>query len=153
MIKETLNVEIPKGYKEKAAKILDDTIEDVLEKQNASLTNNEKRKIKNLSLDQVNINVSQRSKSKSMWVFDTETHIPIPVRTEKKLKSAEKHSTANPNEKYFKIKNNLSWTYQTTNAKSEEGMDKKEFEDTILRILLEDFETATFYGTLSYVDG
>ena len=87
-----------------------------------------------------------------MWVFDTETHIPIPVRTENKLKSAEKHSSANPDDRYFKVKNSLSWTYQTTNAKSEESINRKEFEDTVLEKLLEDFETAAFYGTLSYVE-
>ena len=50
------------------------------------------------------------------------------------------------------MKNNLSWTYQTTNKNSEEKKNKKEFNETVLNLLLEDFETAAFYGTLSYVE-
>ena len=152
MIKETLHVKMPKGYKEKAMKILDDTINNTVNNKNKEITESEKRKIKNLSLDQVNINISQRTKTKSMWVFDTESHIPVSVRSEEKLGGAERHSEINPEEKLFKMKNNLSWTYQTTNKNSEEKKNKKEFNETVLNLLLEDFETAAFYGTLSYVE-
>lgn len=152
MIKETVKVKMPDDYKEKAYKILNDTISDVLKRKNVKLSEYDKRKIKNLSLDQININISQRSKSKSMWVFDTENHVPASFKTEKKLKNAEKHSSANPDKKYFLMKNNLSWTYQSTNEKAEESMNKKEFEDLVLQNLLEDFETAAFYGTLSYME-
>lgn len=152
MIKETITVDMSEDFRKKAMKVLDKTIEDVLVKKNATLTNKEKRKIKNLSLDQVNINMSQRGKSKSMWVFDTELSIPVSVRTEKKLISAHIHSLKNPEMKYFKEQNNLTWTYETSNANSEEGLNRSEFCEVILRSLLEDFETAAFYGVLSYVE-
>lgn len=152
MIKETLYVKMPEGYKDKALNILDETINKIVDKKNKTITESEKRKIKNLSLDQVNINISQRIKSKSMWVFDTETHIPVSVRSEEKLGGAENHSESNPEDKLFKMKNNLSWTYQTTNKNSEDKMNKDEFNETVLNLLLEDFETAAFYGTLSYVE-
>ena len=32
------------------------------------------------------------------------------------------------------------------------GVTKEEFENEVLKILIEDFETAAFYGVLSYID-
>jgi len=151
MIKEIIKVKLTTEFKKQAMDKLDETIENVLEKRNAKLTPQEKRKIKNLSLDQVNVNVSQRSKCKTMWVFDTENYIPVPVKVESKLKSIEECLKTNPNANYFKIQSNLTWTFKKSNSKNM-GVTKEEFENEVLKILIEDFETAAFYGVLSYVN-
>lgn len=151
MIKEIIKVKLTTEFKKQAMDKLDETIENVLEKRNAKLTPQEKRKIKNLSLDQVNVNVSQRSKYKTMWVFDTENYIPVPVKVESKLKSIKECLKTNPNANYFKIQSNLTWTFKKANSK-DMGVTKEEFENEVLKILIEDFETAAFYGVLSYID-
>lgn len=151
MIKETIKVKLTTKFKEQAMDKLDETIENVLDKKNAKLTPQEKRKIKNLSLDQVNVNVSQRSKCKTMWVFDTESYIPVTVKVESKLQSIEECLKTTPNANYFKIQNNLTWTFKKENSK-DMGVTKEELENEVLKILIEDFETAAFYGVLSYVN-
>lgn len=151
MIKETIKVKLTTEFKKQAMDKLDETIENVLDKKNTKLTPQEKRKIKNLSLDQVNVNVSQRSKCKTMWVFDTESYIPVTVKVESKLQSIEECLKTTPNANYFKIQNNLTWTFKKANSK-DMGVTKEEFENEVLKILIEDFETAAFYGVLSYVN-
>lgn len=151
MIKETIKVKLTTEFKKQAMDKLDETIENVLDKKNTKLTPQEKRKIKNLSLDQVNVNVSQRSKCKTMWVFDTESYIPVTVKVESKLQSIEECLKTTPNANYFKIQNNLIWTFKKANSK-DMGVTKEEFENEVLKILIEDFETAAFYGVLSYVN-
>lgn len=152
MIRETVKVKLTKEFKEQAMNKLDETIELVLNKKNVELKEKDKRKIKNLSLDQVNINISQRSRSKTMWVFDTENSIPIPVKIESKLKSVEEHLQNNPDANYYTMQSDLVWLLKTPNGETEEGLTHEQFEKEVLKILLEDFETAAFYGTLSYID-
>lgn len=152
MIKETIKVKLTKEFKEQAMNKLDETIESVLSKKNVKLSEQDKRKIKNLSLDQVNINISQRNKSKTMWVFDTENSVPVPVRTENKLKSAEEYLKTNPDANYYTIQSNLIWLFKTSNGKTKEGLTHEQFEKEVLKMLLEDFETAAFYGTLSCIN-
>lgn len=151
MIKEIVKVKLTEEFKKQAMETLDKTICNVLELKNAKLSSQEKTKIKNLSLDQINVNVSQRNKFKIMWVFDTEDYIPVTVYVEDELKSIEECLNKNPNVNYFKIKNNLTWSFKESNSK-EMGKTKEEFENRVLQILMEDFETAAFYGTLSYMD-
>lgn len=153
MIRHTTRVKLPDGFKKQAIKLIDDTIDSVLYKKNATLTNREKIKIKNLSMDQVNVNVSNRNKSKTIWVFDTEDCIPVPVKVDSKLGNFDKFLHENPEANYYAPETNLTWTFKKSNSDNGVGITKKEFEEKVLKTLLEDFETAAFYGALSFIDG
>lgn len=150
MIRETLKIELTDEFKEKAMDEIDKTINYVSKRHNVELSAKEKLKIKNLSLDQVNINISERTRSKTIWVFDTETYVPVTVEVQDELSPISNFLKENENSNFYQIRSNLSWTFNDKNAQNE-GMTHQQFEDKVLEILLEDFETAAFYGTLSYV--
>lgn len=150
MIRETVHIELKKEYKEMVFELVDSTINKVAETHNEKITEANKRTIKNLCFDQVNIHVSSRAKSKTIWIFDTEECIPIIVERETtqpelNAKTGKKKGTGS-----FVMKPNLTWTYNSCNNKKG-GMSKKKFEERVLEMLAEDFETAAFYGTLSYI--
>lgn len=145
-MKEVVRVKLTDEYKERAMKLIDDTMDVVASKFNYNLSDKDKVTIKNLSLDQVNVNITSRAKLKTMWVFDTEKYIPVIVEKENGtggLLSA-------IGEGAYLMRPNLSWTFKKSNIKKN-GISQKEFEKKVLRLLLEDFETAAFYGTLSFV--
>lgn len=148
MIRSTSNIKLTSEFKEKALNLINDTIEETLNKSQVSLEKKEKTKIKNLSLDQINIDVAHRNKLKAMWVFDTEEFIPIMLFVDKRLTEA--YLKDNPDDKVYYMEPNGDWKMIKDDK---DGVDKKEFEETVLQMLLEDFETAAFYGTLSYMSG
>lgn len=150
MIRETLKVKLTDEFKKKAMDKIDETINYVSKRHNVELNAKEKLKIKNLSLDQVNINISQRTKSKTIWVFDTEPYVPVTVEVQDELSPIRSFLNKNKNSNFYQMRSNLSWTFNEENAQNE-GITHQQFEDKVLEILLEDFETASFYGTLSYV--
>ena len=146
MIRKTEKIKLQADYKAKAMSVIDKTINSVAVKQRYELSEQEKRKIKNLSLDQVNMNITHKAKAKTIWVFDVEDHLPVIVETEdiSKLKAIDKDTRS------YKMRPNLSWTYNRKNT-NEGGVSYEEFVSENLRILMEDFETAAFYGAFSYV--
>lgn len=146
--KEIEEIKLSDEYKSKALILIDDTIEIVSNKFDVELSDVDKSTIRNLSLDQVNVNVAARANLKYMWVFDTEDTLPVIV--EKAKTSSGLLKIDEENEKYYLMKPNLSWTLNEENI-SKDGLTKEEFEKKVLRVLLEDFETAAFYGTLSYI--
>lgn len=138
-MRKTIDIKLTDEYKEEVMNLIDDTIEKVIKREHASLSAADKRKIKNLALDQVNVNVTARSKLKSLWVFDSAdclTMIVEPDRKNKVKKGGHIKYTMRPN---------LTWLYGS------EGITRKEFEERALEMLAEDVETAAFYGTLSYI--
>lgn len=145
--KEIEEIKIPSEFKTKALKLIDDTIEVVTNKFGADLSEQEKTTIRNLSLDQINVNVGVRANLKYMWVFDTEETLPVIVEKEHPEDGL---FSEKEDEKAYSMKPNLSWTYNKSNVEKE-GLSKQEFHEKALRVLLEDFETAAFYGALSYV--
>lgn len=148
MIRNTVNVKLTEEFKQQAIKLIYDTIEETLIKSNKEIPTKEKNKIKNLSLDQVNIDVAHKNKLKAMWVFDTEDYIPILLFVDKDLEQT--YLKENLDDKVFFMEANGDWKVK---KKVKNGVTKKEFEETVLKMLLEDFETASFYGTLSYIGG
>lgn len=147
MIREIVKVKLTKEYKEKAVALVEETIDKVSKKANIELSPQDKRKLINLTMDQVNINVSSKAKTKTYWVFDTENHLPVVVE---KAEAKSTQKTLVPQKISnggYKMKPNLVWTYV---KKDKETLTQKEFEEKSLAMLLEDFETAAFYGTLSY---
>lgn len=149
MNSQIVKVKITDDFKKEAMQILYDTIEKVLYKKKTSLNDNDKIKIKNLTLDQINVNISHRNRTKTMWVFDVENFIPVIVKTPKKKGNINEYIKSN-NDNYFHMQSNLNWTFKKENQ--EFGKTYEEFEEQVLETLLEDFETAAFYGTLSYVN-
>lgn len=150
VIKEVVKVKLSEDYKDKALSLIDETIDKVSELSGTSLENKDKRKIRNLTLDQVNVNVSHRANSKTIWVFNIENSLPIVVEREENLPKM--GALVNEDEQVgsYKMKPNLTWTFNREND-SDDGINRKEFEKLVLEMLLEDIETAAFYGTLSYV--
>mgnify|MGYP000847702131 CR=1 FL=1 len=145
-MRKTMKIKLTKEYKEKALNLIDKTIDKVADKFNYELSNKEKSIIKNLSLDQINVNVTSRAKLKTMWVFDTEEYLPVIVEKEHDYGML----SSNTEEGTYLMNPNLSWTFNKANIKKG-GISYEEFENKVLELLLEDFETASFYGTLSYV--
>lgn len=150
MIRETIKIKLTKEYKQEAMDLIDDTIDRVSDKFKFCLSEKDRRKIKNLSLDQVNINISQKNNSKTLWIFDTEEYIPIIVEKEEGLPKMGLLFQNESNVGCYKMKPNLTWTFNKANCKKC-GVTHEEFEGEVLKMLLEDFETASFYGTLSYI--
>jgi len=151
MTREVLNVKMTGEFKAKVFNEIEKTINYALKKNDVELQEKERKKIKNLTLDQVNVHISQKMKSKSMWVFDAEKYIPVTVEVEKTLAPVKLHAKENSEDKLFRMENNLSWSYSRKNKNHEDSMNYEEFERKVLDILIEDFNTASFYGTLSYV--
>jgi len=151
MKKEIVRIELTEEYKKEAINLINSTIEYVLKKQKCKLNDYEKLKIKNFSLDQINVNISNKSRSKTMWIFDAEENVPVIVCKEKKLKAINVEVQENENCKFYKINTNLTWDFSKDNHNNG-GITHEEFKKRILELLLEDFETAAFYGTLSYVN-
>lgn len=150
MIKETIKIKLDDNYKEKALTLIDDTIQKVSELNNSVLSDKDKRTIRNLTLDQVNVNVSQKASCKTLWVFSIESSLSVLVEREE---SVPRLGALVPGEKEigsYQMKPNLTWTLSKSNDKNE-GLNRKSFEEMSLEMLLEDIETAAFYGALSYV--
>lgn len=150
MTRDIIKIKLTKEYKEKALQIINDTIENVYSKYNVTLTETDKRKIKNLTLDQVNINVSIKAKTKTFWIFDTENCLPVVVETEENKPSMGQLVATKIQTGFYVIKPNLVWTFVKKNVDGT-GLNKKKFEEKVLEMLLEDFQTSAFYGALSYV--
>lgn len=148
MIRETVKIKLTESYKKEAMELIDDTIKLVSNKYGVQLNDKEHKKIKNLSLDQINVNISYRNKCKTLWVFDTEDSIPIIVEKEASFKDPVKYSLDKGS---YRILTNLTWTFNSKNLKDGTGITHDEFEKEVLKMLLEDFETAAFYGVLSYI--
>lgn len=150
MIRETIQIKLSDDYKKKAMKIVNDKIDEVAEKKNYNLTDSEKREIRNLSLDQVSVNVSTRARSKTLWVFNSEKTLPVIVEKETGIPKTGVLTNKSPNGCSYKMKPNLTWTYNRKNTEKG-GVNYDKFEEKALEMLLEDFETSAFYGVLSYV--
>lgn len=146
MIKEIIEIKLKDEFKDKALNLIDETIDKVAKAYGSSLSDKDKRKIKNLALDQVNVNVSHRANSKTLWVFNVENNLPILVEKDKGLPKMGPLIQENNNATY-QMKPNLTWTL----SKDNDGFSQDEFEEKVLEMLLEDIETAAFYGVLSYV--
>lgn len=150
MIKEIVKVKLTEEYKENALSLIEDTIDRVLMVHKVVLDNKERRAIKNLSLDQLNINVTNRINSKTLWVFNIEDCLPVIVEREKSLPKMGSLLQDKKEKGSYKMKPNLTWTLNRKNN-NDEGLNREEFEETVLNMLLEDLETAAFYGALSHV--
>lgn len=149
MIKELVKVEIDDDYKNEAISLIENTIEEVLSNHNQSLSQNEKNKIKNLALDQVNVSVTSKANLRSLWVINTEDSIPLIIEKEPGAPTfGELLGIAAIPGKYM-MRSNYTWTYNRENM--ENGIEKDAFENKVREMLLEDIETAAFYGALSYV--
>ena len=147
-MRKIVKVKLSKEFKGKAMKVLNDTIDTIACKYNVTLTDGEKRQIRNLSLDQINVNITHKSKSKTIWVFDAEETLPVIVEfDETKASTALDKSNQ---KRMYKMKPNLTWYYESEKKKPE-GLTESEFEAENLKMLLEDFETAAFYGALSFI--
>lgn len=147
MIREIEKVKLPDEYKKKAISIIDDTIELVANKFNFDLSDKDKMSIRNLSLDQINVNITSRAKMNTMWVFDTDSYLPVVV--EKPIEIGQL-SELDENSGAYVMLPSLLWTFNKSNI-NKGGVNRDEFEKQSLIILMEDFETAAFYGTLSYI--
>lgn len=150
MIKETVKIKLDDNYKEKALSLIDETIQKVSDFSGSELSDKDKRTIRNLTLDQINVNVSQKASCKTLWVFSIEESLAVLVESEE---SIPRLGALVPDEKEtgsYLMKPNLTWTLSKSNDKAE-GISRKSFEEISLTMLLEDIETAAFYGTLSYV--
>lgn len=157
MTKEVVKVKMDEEFKEKALQSIEDTIEKVLTVHNVKLKPKDKRSIKNFSLDQLNVNVTNRINSKTLWVFNIESSVPVIVERAKDIPKFGGIVPEGKNVGKFTMNTNGSWALtknskKTKGADNEEGLNKKGFENTVLNMLLEDLETAAFYGTLSYVE-
>lgn len=153
MIKETVRVRINEDFKKKAFELIDETIEKVLKSHRKILTPKEKTKVKNLTLDQINVNTTQKSNMKTLWVLNIESSIPVIVEREKALVILGGIiGDTNSKKNYYKVKPNWTWTIKKENCE-DGGLTKEEFEDEIKTMLLEDIETAAFYGALSLMEG
>lgn len=152
MMREIIRIKLTPAYKQQALCIIDDTIKDVADKYDVELSETKIRKIRNLSLDQVNINVSQKTRSKTMWVFDVEDVIPIAVdKHEGSLPLQTVGLLGNQSQPtgVYSMRPNLTWTFVKEDL--DNGLSREEFKEEVLKMLLEDFETAAFYGALSHV--
>lgn len=151
MSKEVVKVKLTNEFKENALSMIKETIDRVLSAHEVNLSIKEKRKIKNLALDQLNVNVTNRINSKTLWVFNIENSIPVIVERDStnKLKMGAIVAEKRQRETY-KMKPNLTWSLSKKNNK-DDGLTKKKFEEKVLSMILEDLETASFYGALSYV--
>ncbi len=150
MIKETVAIKLTDEYKENALTLIDNTINKVSKLSGVELNDSDKRKIKNLTLDQINVNVSNKSNCKTLWVFNIESSVPVLLEKEKSLPKMGALIPESEQVGSYKMKSNLTWTFNKEND-SNGGINKENFEKQVLHMLLEDIETAAFYGALSYV--
>ena len=148
MIRELIHVKLDKEYKDEVFQLVEDTIDKVAKEHRVKLTEKEKRQIKNLSFDQVNIHVSGKARAKTFWVFDTEECLPLII--EKERAKAPFDGNTSKKDGSFKMKPNLTWTFNEENNKNG-GITEAKFNEKVLKMLKEDFETASFYGALSFV--
>lgn len=149
MNKETIGINITEDFKTEVFELIDNTIEKVLIASESKLTDAEKRKIKNLSLDQLNVNVTHKIGSKTLWVFSVESTLPVVVEMEPGLSKGNSLIKKNNSPIYFEMKKNFGWV--ASKEKNEKSLTKKQFEEKIFSMLKEDIETAVFYGTTSYI--
>lgn len=150
MIKELTGVKMTEEFKGEVMDVIDETIERVATKSGKTISNRERNKIRNLSLDQINVDVSTRANLKTLWVINIENNIPIIVEKEKGIPQLDEINSNSAKSGAYKIKPNLTWTYSKDNL--DVGVNLEEFEKRVLSMLLEDAETAAFYGTMSLVD-
>lgn len=143
MTNMTIYITLTSEFKKKAMDAINDTIEMVLERHRATLSDQVKKKIRNLSLDQINVNVTHKNKLKNIWVFDTEDTIPVLLLLDTSGQLPNDDALA------YKLKSNGEWEIDLD---SNESLNKEEFEAMVLKHLIDDFGTASFYGTLSYMD-
>lgn len=150
MIKELTKVKMTDEFKDEVVNVIDETIEKVVEKSGKSISTKEKTKIRNLSLDQINVDVSTRANLKTLWVINVENDIPIIVEKEKGIPQLNEIISNSENGGAYKMKPNLTWTYSKKNL--DDGMNLNDFKKKVLSMILEDAETAAFYGTMSCMD-
>lgn len=150
MIRELVHVKLSKEYKNEVFQLVDETIEKVAKEHNVELAEKEKRKIKNLCFDQVNIHISGRARAKTFWVFDAEECLPLIIERERSQKPFNSNNSNVVRTGSFKMKPNLTWTFNEKNNKCG-GVTQEKFNEKVLKMLKEDFETAAFYGALSFV--
>lgn len=153
MIKETAKVRMSEDFKEEAFNIIDETINKVSKSHRKKLSRKEKNKVRNLTLDQINVNITSKANMKTLWVLNIESSIPVVIEKEKDFMMFGAF-IEDPNTKrnYYKMKPNWIWTVKKENC-DDGGITKEEFEEKIKTMLLEDIETAAFYGTLSLMEG
>lgn len=150
MIKELVGVKITDDFKKEIMNVIDDTINKVIVKSGKSIESKEINKVRNLSLDQINVDVTTRANLKTLWVINIENDIPIIVEKDKGFPSLTEINSSGSKNGAYKMKPNLTWTYSKDNL--DEGLNIEEFQNKVLSMLLEDAETAAFYGTMSCVD-
>lgn len=150
MIKELVGVKITDEFKEELINVIDDTINKVIAKSGTSVSNRKLNKVRNLSLDQINVDVSTRANLKTLWVINIENDIPIIVEKDKGFPNISEINSNGSKGGAYKMKPNLTWTYSKDNL--DDGLNSKQFQDKVLSMLLEDAETAAFYGAMSCVD-
>lgn len=148
MIKETVKIKLTEDYKQSALSLIDNTINKVANANNKKLNDAEKRKIKNLTLDQINVNVTSKVNAKTLWGFNIEQSLPVIVERDEKTARLGNLVEDEKNNGLYQMKPNLTWTFS---RKNKEGLSRQEFEKTVLDMFFDDVETAAFYGALSFV--
>ena len=140
MSTKTIYIPLTEEFKKEAVDIVNETIEKTAKEKNVVLDLSQKRKIRNLSLDQINVNVTHKNSLTNLWVFSDASYFPVIITTNKK------DIPEDSNKNVYRLKSNGTWEI----ADHKLSMNKKRFEASVLRYLIKDFETAAFYGTLSY---
>lgn len=143
----TKHVKMSDEFKKDVMEEMNRSIDKVLSRNNADITNEERKFIINRALDQLNIHISDKAKMKTLWVFDAEPDIPVRVDVLDKGMGRGLIGDTVDDRKY-KMRHNLSWTLSKDN---DDGVSSKEFEEIVRTMLKEDAETAAFYGALSFV--
>lgn len=137
-------------YKQKAMTKVEEVAKKVAKTKNKPIDEKTVLRLRNLTLDQINVVISSKVKSKVLWVFDSEDFLPTSVQgTENNPMQMGLFSGTTLEKDYYRLKSNSTWE----KTKDSSDLSKQEFEEKVLDMLLEDFETAAFYGALSYFSG
>lgn len=149
MIKETIQIPLTEEFKEKAQALIDSTLEKVFNSSSNKISSADKKKVKNLALDQVNVSVTNKINSKTLWVFNIEKNLPVIVERDPSVPRMGAIVKGTKQVGFYTMKPNLSWTLTKTDNGA--SFTEEEFKEKVLSMFLEDIETAAFYGALSFV--
>lgn len=151
MAKESVEIKMTDEFKETVLSLIDKTIEKVLDAKGVQLSNNEIKKLKNLALDQINVHVTSKINNKNLWNFNTENSLSVLLERESKTHKMGSIVSGKKETGYYTMKPNSTWCFSEKDTTGK-GYTKDEFEKKVLQMFLEDVETASFYGAISYVE-
>lgn len=149
MIKETVQIPLTEEFKEKVESLIDSTLEKVFNSSSNKVSSTDKKKVKSLALDQVNVSVTNKINSKTLWVFNIEKNLSVIVERDPNIPRMGAIVKGAKQPGFYIMKPNLSWTLAKNDTGS--GFTEEEFKKKVLCMLLEDIETAAFYGALSFI--